>query len=65
MTNQIDEAQYQLVTELLQRQDAALEQLDQLCERVEKAIEEISRSRDSENDQDNEEETGEILEKAA
>ena len=39
MTNRIDENQFELVTNLLKRQDEALEQLDQLLNQIENAIE--------------------------
>ena len=51
MTNQIDENQFQLVAELLQRQDEALVELEKLCQRVEQAIEENIGSRPSEDSQ--------------
>ena len=52
MTNQIEESQFKLVAELLKRQDDALEQLDLLCDRVERAIEENVGSRESEGSAD-------------
>ena len=48
MTNQIDQAQFQVVAELLQRQDEALEQLDLLSLQIEKAIEDHVPARENE-----------------
>ena len=47
MPNQIAQGQFQIVTDLLKRQDEALEQLDELSARVEKAIDELIDNRES------------------
>lgn len=57
MTNQIDENQFKIVTELLKRQDEALEQLESLCERVEQAIEFNTNSREVDTEAESDENT--------
>ena len=48
MPNVVQDNQFQLVQDLLQRQDDALEQLDQLNEKLESAIKEIIGQREEE-----------------
>lgn len=60
MTNQIDENQFKIVTELLKRQDEALEQLKLLSERVEQAIEFNTNSRDGDTEDEAAEDIGPV-----
>ena len=70
MTNRIDENQFELVTNLLKRQDEALEQLNQLIVQIEGAIEENTEARslefaDDASQQSDSQPTPEPVERAA